>query len=68
MIWVIFKLMIRRENDWIIFSAIGVVMINLGIGLVNTTLHHEHAILSMYVLGLLFAQYRKSQLFEDLIR
>jgi hypothetical protein len=67
-IWVIFKLMTRRENDWIVFSAIGVVMINLGIGLVNTTLHHEHAILSMYVLGLLIAQYRKSQLFEDLIR
>ena len=60
--------MIRRENDWIVFSAIGVVMVNLGIGIVNTTLHHEHAILSMYVLGLLIAQYRKSQLFEDLIR
>jgi len=67
-LWIIFKLMIRKENDWVVFSAIGVVMVNLGIGLVNTTLHHEHAILSMYVLGLLIAQYRKSQLFEDLIR
>ena len=66
-IWIIFKLMLRKENDWIISSAVGVVIINLGIGLVNTTLHHEHAILSMYVLGLLISQYRKRQLFEDLL-
>jgi heme A synthase len=66
-IWVIIKLIIRRENEWIVLSAIGVVLVNLGIGLVNTTLHHEHAILSMYVLGLLIAQYRKSQLFKDLL-
>ena len=66
-VWVIFKLMTRGENDWIVISAIGVVMVNLGIGLVNTTLHHEHAILSMYVLGLLIAQYRKTQLFKDLL-
>ena len=60
--------MTRGENDLIIVSAIGVVMVNLGIGMVNTTLHHEHAILSMYVLGFLIAEYRKSQLFEDLIK
>ena len=66
-VWIIFKLILRRENEWIIFSAIGVVMINLGIGLVNTTLHHEHAILSMYVIGMLISQYRKRQLFEDLL-
>jgi hypothetical protein len=66
-VWIIIKLIIKRENDWIVLSSIGVVMVNLGIGFVNTTLHHEHAILSMYVLGLLIAQYRKNQLFRDLL-
>jgi Kef-type K+ transport system membrane component KefB len=66
-IWVIIKLITRRENEWIVLSAIGVVLVNLLIGWVNTTLHHEHAILSMYVLGLLIAQYRMSELIKDLI-
>jgi O-antigen ligase len=65
--WIIIKLINRGENDWIVLSSIGVLMVNLGIGLVNTTLHHEHAIISMYVLGLLIAQYRKNQLFKDLL-
>ena len=42
-------------------------MVNLLIGLVNTTLHHEHAILSMFVLGLLISQYRMSELRKNLI-
>lgn len=67
-IWIITKLVVLNsiskyrlkflENEWILLSAISVVFITLGIGLVNTTLHHEHAILSMFVLGLLISQYR----------
>ncbi len=64
--WVIIKLITRRENEWIVLSSIGVVLVNLGIGWVNTTLHHEHAILSMFVLGLLIAQFRKSELIKEL--
>jgi O-antigen ligase len=59
--WVIIKSLKNRENDWIILSSVGVVLVNLGIGLVNTTLHHEHAILSMYILGLLLSKYRNTQ-------
>ncbi len=66
-IWIIFKLNKREENYWIVVSSIGVVMVNLLIGLVNTTLHHEHAILSMFVLGLLISQYRMSELRKNLI-
>ena len=53
------------ENEWIVLSSISVVLVNLGIGWVNTTLHHEHAILSMFILGLLIAQFSKSELIED---
>ncbi len=60
-IWIILKLILKRENDWIVFGSVGVVLVNLGIGVVNTTLHHEHAILSMFMLGLLISQYRQSQ-------
>jgi uncharacterized membrane protein YoaK (UPF0700 family) len=55
-----------QEIEWIVLSGISVVLVNLGIGLVNTTLHHEHAILSMFVLGLLIAQFRKTELIEEL--
>lgn len=65
-VWVIIKLMTRRENEWIVLSGISVILVNLAIGLVNTTLHHEHAILSMFVLGLLIAQFRKSELIKEL--
>jgi len=57
-VWIIIKLISRRENEWIVLSGIAVLLVNLGIGWVNTTLHHEHAILSMFVLGLLIAQFR----------
>jgi Kef-type K+ transport system membrane component KefB len=55
----LFKLRTTMENRWIFVSSASVVMINLGVGWVNTTLHHEHAILSMFVLGILISQYRK---------
>ena len=54
------------ENEWIVLSAISVVLVDLVIGWVNTTLHHEHAILSMFVLGLLIAQFRMSESIEEL--
>ena len=63
---VIIKLITKRENEWIVLSSIGVVLVNLGIGWVNTTFHHEHAVLSMFVLGLLIAQFRKSELIKEL--
>ena len=60
-VWIIFKLRSTKENDWIIVSSISVLLINLGIGWVNTTLHHEHAILSMFVLGMLISEYRRAE-------
>jgi hypothetical protein len=60
-VWIIFKLRSRKENDWIILSSISVLLINLAIGWVNTTLHHEHAILSMFVLGMLISEYRRAE-------
>lgn len=58
-VWIINKLMfIRKKNEWIIFSGLGVTLINLLIGWFNTTFHHEHALLSMFILGLLISQYR----------
>ena len=65
-VWVIIKLMTKRENEWIVLTGVSVVLVNLIIGWVNTTLHHEHAILSMFVLGLLIAQFRKSELIKEL--
>ena len=59
-VWIIFKLISSKENQWVVVSSICIVMINLLIGLVNTTFHHEHAILSMFVLGLLASKYRNA--------
>ena len=60
-VWIINKLIFtRKENEWIIISGLSVTLINLLIGWFNTTLHHEHAILSMFILGLLISQYRVS--------
>jgi O-antigen ligase len=57
-VWVIFKLMSSKENEWVVVCSICIVMINLIIGLVNSTLHHEHAILSMFIFGILASNYR----------
>lgn len=59
-VWIIVKLMSSKESEWIVVCSICVVMINLLIGLVNSTFHHEHAILSMFVLGLLASRYRSN--------
>jgi len=47
-----------RDDRLIILSSSMVVLIVLGIGFVNTTLSHEHALLSMFVLGLSLSKYR----------
>ena len=75
-VWIIIKHVILNnlriyrnkfpEYEWSVLSGIAVVLVNLGIGWVNTTLHHEHAILSMFVLGLLIAQFRMTELIEEL--
>jgi hypothetical protein len=59
-VWIIFKLRSNKENDWIVLCSINVLLINLAIGWVNTTLHHEHAILSMFVLGMMISVYRRA--------
>jgi hypothetical protein len=48
-----------RDDSLVIISSIMIVFIVLGIGWVNTTLSKEHAILSMFVLGLLFSKDRE---------
>ena len=48
-----------RDDRLIILSSSMVVLIVLGIGFVNTTLSHEHAILSMFVLGMLLSKDRE---------
>tara|TARA_B110000003_G_scaffold243405_1_gene251847 strand:- start:8493 stop:9719 length:1227 start_codon:yes stop_codon:yes gene_type:complete len=56
---IIIKSLKSPENDWVSLSATGVLLVNLGIGVVNTTFHHEHAILSMFVLGILISKFRR---------
>ena len=56
--WIIYKLRKIIENHWIVPCSASVAFINLAIGFFNTTLHHEHAILSMFVFGLLISEYR----------
>ena len=49
----------NRDDKLIILSSSMVFLTILGIGFVNTTLSHEHAILSMFVLGLLLSKDRE---------
>jgi hypothetical protein len=49
---------LRGQHNWLLLSAISLTLINLGIGLVNSTLHHEHAIFTMFILGMFISQYR----------
>ncbi len=48
-----------RDDRLIIISSSMVFLTVLGVGFVNTTLSHEHAILSMFVLGLLLSKDRE---------
>lgn len=61
--WLYMLFMIRRSHvshrdRWLTFAGIGVTIANLGIGFVNTTLAHEHALITMFVLGLIIARDR----------
>jgi len=47
------------NEKWLVFNGAGVVLIVLGIGWVNTTLAHEHALITMFVLGLLVSRFRQ---------
>lgn len=48
-----------RDDTLLIISSSLVVLTVLGIGFVNTTLSHEHALLSIFVFGLLFSKDRE---------
>ena len=48
-----------RDDRLLIISSSLVVLTVLGIGFVNTTLSHEHALLSIFVFGLLFSKDRE---------
>ena len=48
-----------RDDRLLILNSSMVLLTVLGIGFVNTTLSHEHAILSMFVLGLLLSKDRE---------
>jgi O-antigen ligase len=60
LVYIIYQL-IKLKNShssWLALSALGIVIVNLGIGFVNTTFHHEHGMLSMVFLALLISKYR----------
>ena len=56
---VIYRVNKSSNEKWLVFSGSSVVMIVLGIGWVNTTLAHEHALITMFVLGLLISMDRE---------
>ncbi len=59
MLFAIKRSYVFSKDRWLTFAGIGVVITNLGIGFVNTTLAHEHALITMFVLGLMIARDRK---------
>ena len=56
---IIYRVNKRSNEKWLVFSSASVVMTVLGIGWVNTTLAHEHALITMFVLGVLISLDRK---------
>lgn len=56
---IIFRVNRQSDSNYLVFSSIGVVLTILGAGWVNTTLAHENALLSMFVLGMLISKYRE---------
>ena len=62
--WLYFSKLIYQvykssTEKWLAFSGLGVTITTLGIGWVNTTLAHEHALISMFVIGLIISEFRK---------
>jgi len=56
---IIYRINKESNEKWLVFNGISVVMIVLGIGWVNTTLAHEHALITMFVLGFLISRFRQ---------
>jgi len=57
---IIYRVNIKCNEKWIVFSSMSTVAIVLGVGWVNTTLAHEHALIAMFVLGMLISLDRKT--------
>ena len=57
---IIYRVNIKSNEKWIVFSSMSTVAIVLGVGWVNTTLAHEHALIAMFVLGMLISLDRKT--------
>jgi len=62
--WLYFSKLIYQvykssTEKWLAFSGLGIAMVTLAIGWVNTTFAHEHALISMFVIGLVISEYRK---------
>ena len=57
---IIYRVNIKSNEKWIVFSGMSTVAIVLGAGWVNTTLAHEHALIAMFVLGMLISLDRKT--------
>jgi len=56
---ILYRVNKRSSEKWLVFSGVSVVMAVLSIGWVNTTLAHEHALIVMFVLGVLITLDRK---------
>ena len=56
---IIYKVNRYFQEKWIVFSGVSVVMVVLSIGWVNTTLAHEHALITMTTLGFIISKFRK---------
>jgi len=56
---IIFRVNKQSDSEWLILSSAGVILVILGLGWVNTTLAHENALVSMFVLGMLISKYRE---------
>jgi len=56
---IIFRVSRQSDSNYLVLSSVGVVLTILGAGWVNTTLAHENALVSMFVLGMLISKYRE---------
>lgn len=56
---IIYKVNKQSQEKWLVFSSSSIVIAVLSIGWVNTTLAHEHALIAMFVLGLVISIDRK---------
>ena len=56
---IIYQINRQLNEKWIIFAATSTVLVVLSIGWVNTTLAHEHALITMFAIGLLISKHRE---------